>query len=209
MSKFIHLFLGHLVGDYVFQNSWIARGKSKRLNVLIIHIGIIFLSQLVVILGLDFNRKTLIAVSLVALMHLFIDLFKFYFRRKKFSRTTYYYIFDQSLHVLSLLIVLPVFKQSNFFIPDKIAAVISVAIFNAYLLGIFTHFLNGGGIYKRDLYGYFFRAIAPLFYVFGGLSYGIYIIVSGVLAIYTFKKHQVLSWTLSAIFTVILLEVML
>ncbi|MDK2901091.1 MAG: hypothetical protein PWQ45_1685, partial [Thermosipho sp. (in: thermotogales)] len=37
MDRFIHLFLGHLVGDYVLQNKFIASYKQKKLKVLLMH----------------------------------------------------------------------------------------------------------------------------------------------------------------------------
>lgn len=37
MSLFDWLLVGHLVGDYLFQNGWMATNKTKRLDALVVH----------------------------------------------------------------------------------------------------------------------------------------------------------------------------
>ncbi|MFN6991946.1 MAG: DUF3307 domain-containing protein, partial [Fervidobacterium sp.] len=106
---FPYFFLGHLIGDYVLQNSYIAAKKGKDLKVLIFHIFLVFISQLLVIVGKGFTMEHFISVflsiMLLSFIHFLIDMLKF-LCKKSFCRTWYYYLFDQLLHVLSLTVVI-------------------------------------------------------------------------------------------------------
>ncbi|ABR30203.1 hypothetical protein SU69_01735 [Thermosipho melanesiensis] len=209
MDKFIHLFLGHLFGDYVFQTKWIATKKQKEIKVLLVHILIIFLSQVFFYLGRGFNLKILFCLLILSTVHFFIDLIKFINNEKTFFKSHTYYLIDQLLHFISLFIVTTFIPPNSFFFPKKLSVILISAVFNAYFLGIYSFFLKNNKIYQRDLLGYIIRGSFPIFYLFGLTTYSIYTLVTGVYSIYFLKKHQVISWALSTIFTMIFLEVML
>ncbi|MBT1247211.1 MULTISPECIES: DUF3307 domain-containing protein [unclassified Thermosipho (in: thermotogales)] len=209
MDKFIHLFLGHLFGDYVFQNKWIATKKSREFKVLLIHILIIFLSQTFFYLGKNFNLKSLYLIGILSVIHFFIDFIKFVNSKKKFFSSHKYYLIDQMIHILSIITIAFFIPSTSFFIPKNISVILSSSVFNAYLLGIYSFFLKNDTAYKRDIEGYIIRGFCPVVYLFGPVYYSIYTLITGVYSIYFLKKHQVISWALSITLTIVFMEVML
>lgn len=109
---FPYLFLGHLFGDYVLQTGYIAAKKSKDIKVLGIHIGLLFLSQLVFVFGEGFGIKHFLAIAMLSGIHFLIDLIKFHCKTA-FCNSWKYYLIDQLFHLLSLLSVAPFFRQSS------------------------------------------------------------------------------------------------
>lgn len=70
---FIWLLFGHLFGDYIFQNSWMALNKKKHLVPLIVHCFLYtFIVSLFVRLGTDIELGFL-ANSLIFLSHIVLD----------------------------------------------------------------------------------------------------------------------------------------
>ncbi len=166
MEPLVYLIFGHLIGDYVLQNSYIASYKNSRRFVLLIHILLVILSHEIVLIGNVFKIQYLVGIFTVGTLHLLIDTLKFRFKQTKFFGTWIYYVLDQLFHLLSMLIVLPFFNGINPFIDIKVASVGTLAIFNAYFVGILVHFMYGNGIYKRDYFGYLLRATFPILYIF-------------------------------------------
>lgn len=215
MYLFPYFFLGHLIGDYVLQNSYIAARKGKDLKVLIFHIFLVFMSQLLVIVGKGFTMEHFISVFLsivfLSLIHFFIDMLK-YLCKKSFCRTWYYYLFDQLLHVLSLIVIILLMTnlgEYQLLIPRTLAVLLSVSVFNGYFLGILTHFIISSGAYKRDYIGYALRMISPFFYIINIYAYMIYALFCLAVLIYRYSKSNLLNYIFTLILTIILLEVML
>ncbi|WP_368359312.1 DUF3307 domain-containing protein [Marinitoga lauensis] len=75
--------LSHLIGDYVFQTSYIARYKNSKVGVLILHISIIFISMFLLFLPSILNLYNLFIIILLTFIHLSIDTLKFKNRAKK------------------------------------------------------------------------------------------------------------------------------
>lgn len=210
MDRFIHLFLGHLVGDYVLQNKFIASYKQKKLKVLLMHIILIFFSQVSFFSGKDFNINSIYIISFVTLVHFFIDFFKYKNNNKQFFKSPKYYLIDQLMHIFTLFLASIFSTQTFFYIPDKLAVILISAIFNAYFLGIYTFILkNNVSEYKRDIVGYIVRGLCPVFYIFGPIVYSVYTLLTGFFSLYFLKSYQVISWALSIISTIIFMEVLL
>lgn len=210
MDKFIYLLLGHLFGDFVLQNNFIASNKQKKFKILIFHVFLIFISQIVFFLGKDLNLSTIYGISFITFSHFIVDFIKFKNNNKNFFKTANYYLFDQSIHVLTLLIASFLITQKHFYIPLKVAVIFSSMIFNAYFLGIYSFLLNKDiEKYERDLIGYIIRGIIPIFYIMGTVIFSIFTLITGIFSIFFLKRQQVISWALSIVFTIIFLEVLL
>lgn len=204
---FPYFFLGHLIGDYVLQNGYIAAKKGKDLRVLGLHIFLVHVSQLFVLFGKHFGFREFIVVSSLGVVHFGIDYLKF-LCKDKFCRTWYYYIIDQMMHMATLLLSTQ-FVNVQPFLNRTFVVVLSISIFNGYFLSILVHFIVSNGIYKRDYVGYLFRMLAPLFYFFNVYSFIIYALSCLILITLRFSKSNLLNYLLTFISTIILMEVML
>ena len=204
---FPYFFLGHLIGDYVLQNGYIAAKKGKDLRVLGLHILLVYISQLLVLIGKQFGLREFTVVSCLGVVHFGIDYLKF-LCKGKFCRTWYYYIIDQMMHMATLLLSTQ-FINVQPFLNRTFVVVLSISIFNGYFLSILVHFIVSNGIYKRDYVGYLFRMVAPLFYFFNVYSFIIYALSCLILITLRFSKSNLLNYLLTFISTIILMEVML
>ncbi len=206
---FPYLFLGHLVGDYVLQNSYIAMKKNKDIRVLLLHTAIVFLSQLFFISGKDLTLKSFGAILMLSVVHFFIDTGKF-LCKKRFCQTWYYYLIDQSFHVVTLLITaIYLGKTAQPFFNRFFVVLLSVALFNGYFLSILVHFITSKGIYKRDYMGYLMRMVAPIFYILNIYAFVIYALACLIFVIVKPSKSIILNYLATIVSTIILLEVML
>jgi len=173
---FPYFFVGHLVGDYVLQNGYIAARKSKDLRVLLLHISLVFISQLAFLIGWGFGVIQFFCVLLLAVFHFLIDFGKYKCKRS-FCNTWWYYLLDQCFHILSFFVVMVPFSSINFFLNHDLVAVLSVMVFNGYFVSIFVHFITSDGIYKRDYLGYLFRMVSPVLYYVSTTVFFVYAIV--------------------------------
>ena len=74
MSLFDALFVSHLVGDWILQNDWQAKNKSKSWWALITHVVVYHILILIVLLYYVGSQPSVyIAVALLALSHLILD----------------------------------------------------------------------------------------------------------------------------------------
>ena len=72
MTLFNFLFLGHLVGDYLFQTRWMAMNKSTKWPPLIVHC-LIYTAALILFSSFYGILLPLGAISLVFISHIFLD----------------------------------------------------------------------------------------------------------------------------------------
>lgn len=207
---FPYFFLGHLLGDYVFQTGYIARHKSTRFVVLIGHALIIFCCQTASLMGRNFGVPQALSVIGLSGLHLGIDLVK------KNCHTTFckswaYYLIDQGVHVLSFLPFVPIFSAVRFFIERPVTVVASVMIFNAYFIGILVHLMTSDREYRRDYAGYVLRMLAPVSYHISRAAFAVYVFAMLLVVIrYSRKRRSVfLDYVFSTTSTIILMEVML
>jgi hypothetical protein len=106
------MLIGHILGDYYFQNDWIAKNKKDSVLVMILHVIIVSLTMY--LLNLVFLQNGyILAVLLIGLTHISIDLISSglykkipWFNNISISPTAIVAILiDQALHIGLILIV--------------------------------------------------------------------------------------------------------
>lgn len=155
-DAFLLLLLGHMLGDYVFQTSQIARKKSKEIKYLMTHACILWASCFLVMLP-DWNGHTFFWTLVLAVFHGGIDLIKYRFRNRAFTKTIRYFILDQTMHVATVSVISSFVVLDRVFLSPAIAFVGIVVIVDSYLVDIITYLIydaKNGAIYTRDLLNY-------------------------------------------------------
>ncbi len=159
---FFYFFLSHLVGDYVFQTSYIAKYKVSKIPVLFLHVFIIFISMFLILLPSSLEPFNILLLILLTIIHLFIDTLKFKNRKKEIFNTHNYYVIDQVMHLSSLMFISLFYNNTEFLINFDYAKLIAMGLFNAYFIGLFFYvFSKPKKPYKRDYLGYIFRFSLP------------------------------------------------
>jgi len=103
MSLFLNLYLGHLLGDYVFQPGRLVQAKREGASGLLLHTCIVGLATCAVFVStLRFDWA---AVALVAGMHLVIERLTILTYVRTPTRGLFTLLFDQTLHLLSIALV--------------------------------------------------------------------------------------------------------
>lgn len=98
MILFIHLLVGHLLGDFVFQTTKLSKLKMVKIRYLLLHILLVFLSLFITSLGyLSFRFIT--CVIIIAAIHV-IDYLKKYTKKDMVT-----FFLDQAIHISSLVLV--------------------------------------------------------------------------------------------------------
>lgn len=98
MELILRLFVGHIIGDFIFQSSQLATNKLNSFKDLALHIFIVFISLLVC--TIDFWSPSLFyCIAAIAIVHI-IDHVK-----KHFPNSLWLFIFDQMVHLASLVII--------------------------------------------------------------------------------------------------------
>lgn len=104
---FLIYLLGHILGDYYFQNEQLAELKNKEMDKLMQHSCIYLITYIVVILPI-FSPKILLSAIVISIIHAGVDLGKClyikYFPKSNLS-VRKLYIFDQVIHLACLAIV--------------------------------------------------------------------------------------------------------
>lgn len=72
MTPFSILFLAHLVGDYLFQTSWMAANKAKQWQPLVVH-SAVYTFCIVVFAWFGFGGLSFGAILLIFVSHLILD----------------------------------------------------------------------------------------------------------------------------------------
>ncbi|SHE51593.1 Protein of unknown function [Marinitoga hydrogenitolerans DSM 16785] len=172
---FFTFLLSHLVGDYVFQTSYIAKYKNSKVPVLLLHIFIIFISMFILLLPSSLNLKNLSIILFLTLIHFSIDSLKFKNRAKKSFNSHTYYILDQVMHFSSLMLVSLFYNPQNLFISLQYTKIISIALFNAYFISLLFYMIDGfKKPYKRDYLGYIFRMALPFIKYYNNILFLIF-----------------------------------
>jgi len=158
LESFVHLYLGHLFGDYVLQFGWIAANKAKSKSVLTSHVLLVYLSQIAFSLGYGYRFYHLALITAVGIIHYFLD----YLKLTKGDNGWQWYLLDQFFHLITILAIMPLFTNVQFFLPENISEKLMITIFNAYFLSFLGYFVfRRGEIYKRDWPGYIIRGAFP------------------------------------------------
>ncbi|ERJ13025.1 DUF3307 domain-containing protein [Haloplasma contractile] len=108
--------LGHILADFIFQTNSIATGKQQlKLKFLAKHFLIVF-STTLIILMLKVDPLLALIVSLVIVsIHIIIDIIKALLERELLPKAYVSFLFDQAVHIITLIIVSFIFvKQMTF-----------------------------------------------------------------------------------------------
>ena len=76
MELFILLLFGHLLGDYLFQNDWMARQKKEKLIPCMIHCIIYTLTVFILLIPLLWHKHPFVSVAIIIcifLSHIILD----------------------------------------------------------------------------------------------------------------------------------------
>ncbi len=98
MILFIHLFVGHLLGDFVFQTTKLTKLKMEKIRYLLLHIFLVFLSLLITSWS-SLSFKFILCIAIIAAVHS-IDYLKKYSKKN-----TVTFFLDQGIHLSSLVLV--------------------------------------------------------------------------------------------------------
>ncbi len=100
MALLLNLYLGHLLGDFVFQPGRLVLAKREGLPGQVIHIAIVGVCTALVLVS---DLLALWPVVLLAMLaHLAIERLTIYARTAAEARSIFVFVFDQTLHVLSM-----------------------------------------------------------------------------------------------------------
>ncbi|WP_102348178.1 DUF3307 domain-containing protein [Bacillus sp. Marseille-P3661] len=72
MSPFDILLIGHLIGDYLFQTSWMAANKAKKWSALLTH-SFVYTLAVAVVAWIGFGGLSVWGILLVFGLHVFFD----------------------------------------------------------------------------------------------------------------------------------------
>ena len=103
MALFLALFLGHLLGDFVFQPGRLVVAKRTGFRGMMLHTGIVTACTMVVLLGQI--ARFWPAVIMAALAHFGIEHLTVAARRIKEASGLALFLLDQALHIVSLSII--------------------------------------------------------------------------------------------------------
>lgn len=72
MTVFSYLLIGHLIGDFLFQTSWMAKFKATKWIPLVVHC-LVYTISVTVIVFLGYGILPILAVLLLFISHMFLD----------------------------------------------------------------------------------------------------------------------------------------
>ncbi|MFB0918272.1 MAG: DUF3307 domain-containing protein [Clostridiaceae bacterium] len=111
---FLYLFTAHIIGDYYLQDQYTADNKHHDEKLFYNHLLMYILPFAVFAVLLKFELNFIIASALAVLAHGVIDIGKRKLvKGKKKYKDSNIYVFDQALHILSLIIIATVFRRTH------------------------------------------------------------------------------------------------
>lgn len=114
-NLFLILILLHVLGDFYFQSSNIAKLKNQKYKYVVLHSLIYSLTFLLSFIFYEFSISLFIAVFLLNFMHFIIDSIKYILINKiKINKSLF--IIDQVIHILCLLLVVLFFYRTDYII---------------------------------------------------------------------------------------------
>lgn len=106
--------IGHLLGDFYFQNEKIAKYKEETYKGVLLHSLEYYFAVLLVVLPV-FSRDMVLGASCAALAHFVIDSVKYgLLKKKKIRKSNRVFIIDQCAHVVSLLALIYIMDYQKF-----------------------------------------------------------------------------------------------
>lgn len=117
--------IGHLLGDFYFQNEKIAKYKDEKYKGVLLHSLEYYSVNFLVILPV-FSLDMIFAVTYAALSHFVIDTVKYVLLiKKKICKSGKVFMIDQCAHVISLFMLAYIMDYWNFSI-GQVSLVISI-----------------------------------------------------------------------------------
>lgn len=101
MTLLLNLYLGHLLGDFVFQPGWLVAAKRDRVTGLLLHVGIIGACTAVLLGGKVIDLLGMVALAMAA--HLAIEIITIRLRATEELSALSVFVVDQGLHLTSLV----------------------------------------------------------------------------------------------------------
>jgi hypothetical protein len=147
MELIIRLFVGHIIGDFILQSSQLAKSKLVNYKYLMKHVALVFIS--LAACTIDFWSCTLfLTLAVIAMIHS-IDYIKYYF-----PDSLWLFIFDQIIHLGSLVIVPIIFGildgKMVWAVISRLYSNIDIWIYFAgYSFGVFAGKVIVGEICKK------------------------------------------------------------
>lgn len=112
MTPFSILVIGHLIGDFLFQTSWIAKYKSTKWFTLIVHV-FVYTTVITILDLLIFHQLSIWGIAFIFISHMLIDRQTFVrWWMKNIMRTepnSYPWLMivnDQIFHIIALAVAL-------------------------------------------------------------------------------------------------------
>lgn len=103
MALFLGLYLGHILGDFVFQPGRLVIAKREHMSAAILHSAIVTVCTALVLAGT--LRSAWIAVAAAGAGHLAVEQFSIEARRNPKVTGLTVFLLDQALHVVTLTVI--------------------------------------------------------------------------------------------------------
>lgn len=106
--------IGHLLGDFYFQNEKTAKYKDEKYKGVLLHSLEYYIAALLTILPI-FSLDMVLAATYAALAHFTIDTVKYIFLiKKKLKKNGRIFVVDQCAHIISIFILAYIMNDWNF-----------------------------------------------------------------------------------------------
>lgn len=128
--------IGHLLGDFYFQNEKMAKYKEEEYKGVLWHSFIYYIAVLLIILPI-FDLNMFFSTTCMALSHFVIDSAKdVLLRKKKIRKNVKVFVIDQSAHVISIFIIAYIMDCRKFSIGyiGVVKSILNVYGYNAEML---------------------------------------------------------------------------
>lgn len=142
MITFYHLFVAHLLADFVFQPQALVDWKQKSWKGLAVHVLIHWVLSILILSPYLPNFKLLLLLFGVTLSHFMVDMIKIRWQKES-KRYVSLFFLDQAVHVFILLLAtsaIRIFKPAlqnippvNYFDPQLFAAIILGLLFTYFV----------------------------------------------------------------------------
>jgi hypothetical protein len=103
MTLLLNLYLGHLLGDFVFQPGWLVVAKRRGVKGLLIHTGIIGACTAIILIGEIAAVWNIILLAMAA--HAGIELITIRMRTFRHMSGLSVFLIDQAMHIVSLVVL--------------------------------------------------------------------------------------------------------
>ena len=138
-DAFALLFVGHCLADFVLQTRAMVLGKEREPRWLLAHALVVLAVQALVLVPAFPGFESLVAVTLVALLHLGLDHAKIRVQRR-FGRRLTWFVLDQLLHLATLVGAAALLERAQVALEPRFAMPASWA----WTIGLYAFNVHGG-----------------------------------------------------------------